>query len=269
MADSSAQATSVARFLAIAHIFLGFVLVCFGIADYVTRDFFTGLICFGIWTGLWMGITGILGVAGTCKEQTNSRDIFASVFMGFSITSAVFGGLIITFYSIAIDSHSYKDYHDSYYLVDEAELNHSIEEAKYSITGIILFIGILEFLLGIWAAICCCVMKVCACCNIHAQSQQMYGQIMQPTMTYGSGGPVAVPMQNPVGLGAVQTESQIPQEGQPQMIMMPVSGPMGGQPQVMQVLASGTMPTAQVSQGFEMAESTGHGKYMTLNNDQV
>lgn len=58
-------------------------------------------------------------------------------------------------------------------------------------------------------------------------------------------------------------------EGQPQMIMMPVSGPMGGQPQVMQVLASGTMPTAQVSQGFEMAESAGHGKYMTLNNDQV
>ena len=93
--------------------------------------------------------------------------------MGFSITSAVFGGLIITFYSIAIDSHSYKDYHDSYYLVDEAELNHSIEEAKYSITGIILFIGILEFLLGIWAAICCCVMKVCACCNSHAQSQQV------------------------------------------------------------------------------------------------
>ena len=92
---------------------------------------------------------------------------------------------------------------------------------------------------------------------------------MQPTMTYGPGGPVAVPMQNPVGLGAVQTESQIPQEGQPQIIMMPVSGPMGGQPQVMQVPASGTMPTAQVSQGFEMAESAGHGKYMTLNNDQV
>ena len=84
--------------------------------------------------------------------------------MGFSITSAVFGGLIITVYSIAINSSSYKDYYDSYYLAYEAEL---------SITGIILFIGILEFLLGIWAAICCCVMKVCACCNIHAQSQQV------------------------------------------------------------------------------------------------
>ena len=84
--------------------------------------------------------------------------------MGFSITSAVFGGLIITFYSIAIDSNSYNGYYDSYYSVNEAEL---------SITGIILFIGILEFLLRIWAAICFCVMKVCACCYSHAQSQQV------------------------------------------------------------------------------------------------
>ena len=104
--------------------------------------------------------------------------------MGFSITSAVFGGLIITFYSIAINSNSYKDYYDSYYLVDYIAINsrsykdyydsyYLAYEAELSITGIILFIGILEFLLGIWAAICCCVMKVCACCNIHAQSQQV------------------------------------------------------------------------------------------------
>ena len=93
--------------------------------------------------------------------------------------------------------------------------------------------------------------------------------MMQPTMTYGPGGPMTVPVQNPVGLGAVQTESQIPQGGQPQMIMVPVAGAMGGQPQVMQVPAAGAMPTAQVSQGFEMAESAGHGKYMTLHNDQV
>ena len=83
--------------------------------------------------------------------------------MGFSITSAVFGALIVAFYSIAIDSNSYNGYYDSY----------SVNEAELSITGIILFIGILEFLLGTWAAICCCAMKACACCYIHAQSQQV------------------------------------------------------------------------------------------------
>ena len=42
MADYSALAASVGRFLAIEHLFLGFILVCFGIADYVIPDFFTG-----------------------------------------------------------------------------------------------------------------------------------------------------------------------------------------------------------------------------------
>ena len=74
---------------------------------------------------------------------------------------------------------------------------------------------------------------------------------MQPTMTYGPGGPVAVPMQNPVGLGAVQTEAKKPQRGQPKMIMVPASGAMGGHSQVMQFPTSRATPTALVSQGFE------------------
>ena len=78
MADYSSQATTVGRFLAIAHLFLGFILVCFGIADYATTYFFTGYICFGIWIGIWMGVTGILGVLGTRKERTTSRDTIVS-----------------------------------------------------------------------------------------------------------------------------------------------------------------------------------------------
>ena len=54
MADYSALAASVGRFLAIEHLLLGFILVCFGIADYVIPDYFTGNLCFGIWTGVWV-----------------------------------------------------------------------------------------------------------------------------------------------------------------------------------------------------------------------
>ena len=71
---------------------------------------------------------------------------------------------------------------------------------------------------------------------------------MQPTMTYGPGGPVAVPMQNPL---VQQTEAKKPQRGQPKMIMVPAYGAMGGHSQVMQFPTSRATPTAPVSQEFE------------------
>ena len=77
--------------------------------------------------------------------------------MGFSITSAVFGGIIIICYSLAIGIHVDSHYHNYYYLRNYG--------AEMAISGIILFIGILEFLMGIWAAICCCMMKPCTCCR--------------------------------------------------------------------------------------------------------
>ena len=78
--------------------------------------------------------------------------------MGFSITSAFFGGVIIISYSVAIFfySHFYRDnrygYRDRKY------------DAEMAIGAIILVLGIVEFAIGIWAAICCCMMKPCTCC---------------------------------------------------------------------------------------------------------
>ena len=49
-----------ARFLAIAHIVVGFLLLIFGIADGVTSirgnnyEFWTGDIFFGVWIGAWV-----------------------------------------------------------------------------------------------------------------------------------------------------------------------------------------------------------------------
>ena len=88
----------------------------------------------------------------------------AGVFMGFSITSAVMGGVIIICYSIVIswisDSGSYNGYYDyrygrGYYSYD----------GKMAILAIMLILGIIAFGAGIWAAICACLMKPCACCG--------------------------------------------------------------------------------------------------------
>lgn len=81
----------------------------------------------------------------------------ASVFMGFSITSAVMGGVIIICYSIVISWIG--DYDYSY------ERGYYRYDGKMAILAIMLILGIIAFGAGIWAAICACLMKPCACCG--------------------------------------------------------------------------------------------------------
>ena len=85
--------------------------------------------------------------------------------MGFSITSAVLGGVIIICYSIAISQlrryHSYYNY-DYYRYYERYYYNY---RGKMAILAIMLILGIVTFGAGIWAAICICLMKPCGCCG--------------------------------------------------------------------------------------------------------
>jgi len=77
--------------------------------------------------------------------------------MGFSITSAVMGGIIIICYSIVIaNARRYYRYYAYYYGRQY--------DTKMAISAIILVLGIAEFVIGIWAAVCCCMMNACTCC---------------------------------------------------------------------------------------------------------
>ncbi len=106
-------------------------------------------------------------------------------------------------------------------------------------------------------------------------------------MTQGPGGvPVAVLMQAGGGMVAVQTVTPGAQGGQPQMVMVPVSGAgsyqpqlaqaappgamtTGYQPQLAQVTPAGAMATGYQPQQVEMPPSYGQGQYMTQQNAQV
>ena len=91
----------------------------------------------------------------------------ASIFMGFSITSAVFGGIIIICYSISIAI--YRD-HYYYYSVRYSERYYDEEMA---LTVIILILGIAEFAIGIWASVCICLTNPCQTCCYNTQQQQV------------------------------------------------------------------------------------------------
>ena len=151
-----------------------------------------------------MCITGALGIPGSGRERTNTRNSFVSktllclalllpnglnmmltipfnlklpggilyysflfinifffqagVFMGFSITSAVFGGIIILFYSIGISQITSSD--PKFYF-DDVESYNEYYQGKVAILAIMLMMGIATFGIGIWAAICTCLLKPC------------------------------------------------------------------------------------------------------------
>lgn len=71
--------------------------------------------------------------------------------MGFSIASSVLGGIIVTFYSMAMGDNIGYSGHYKY-------------DARMAICAVILTLGIGEFIIGIWAAVCCCLMKPFTCC---------------------------------------------------------------------------------------------------------
>ena len=80
--------------------------------------------------------------------------------MGFSITSAVFGGVIIIPYSVTIGSYSqYNNYGHGYGYVPSACV--CPYEAKIGLAAVVLVLGIIEFVIGIWVSIYLCVMKPC------------------------------------------------------------------------------------------------------------
>ena len=66
--------------------------------------------------------------------------------MGFSITSAVMGGIIIICYSIVIANARRYKYYDYRYG------GKYVYDTKMAISIIILVLGIAEFVIGIWAA---------------------------------------------------------------------------------------------------------------------
>ncbi|XP_067047512.1 uncharacterized protein [Acropora muricata] len=235
----SGRTVSMVRVLAIFHIVVGALLIIFGIADSVTAlsnaqgfSFLTGIIFFGVWIGTWMCIAGALGIRGSTPQRTPSRNCFAGLFMGFSITSAVMAGIMILFYSIVLAAESSYSY---YY---ECGPSYRVTCPRYSygvrmgLVIVILILGIMEFVIGIWVSICLCLMKSCCTDPQHAAGVNALSQVVD-------GVPVVVPLQGP-GV-TIQTQ---PFYGYPPAGQTTIGGPVhfqaiGKQPQLVVVPSPG------------------------------
>jgi len=176
MAISKAVVSRV-RVLAITHILVGVLLSGFGIADTATyvsdSNFDNSFGCFGIGIGIWMCIAGGLGIPGSTLQRTRRSNLFASVFMGFFITSAVFGEIIITVFVIRIANTNdlcqgkcpcFGNGCGNVTCDSELESNLCRNKSYNTVMGLasmILVLGIIEFATGISVAICVCMMRPC------------------------------------------------------------------------------------------------------------
>ncbi|XP_074607344.1 uncharacterized protein LOC141860200 [Acropora palmata] len=126
---ASRAIASTVRVLAITHLLVGALAIIFGCILYKCDGLDPGF--FVVCTGIWMCIAGGLGIPGSTLQRTRRSNLFASVFMGFYIISAMFGGIIII----------------------------SFEPPKWDWS--FLALGLIECATGIWVAICLCMMRPC------------------------------------------------------------------------------------------------------------
>ncbi|XP_067047537.1 uncharacterized protein [Acropora muricata] len=118
-----------------------------------------------------MCIAGGLGIPGRTLQRTRQSNLFASVFMGFFITSAVFGGIIIMFGTritticCLCQGQCSCFGHGCGNVTCELESNLcSNDSYNYTAIGLaamILALGIIEFGTGICVAICLCMIRPC------------------------------------------------------------------------------------------------------------
>ncbi|CAH3154977.1 unnamed protein product, partial [Porites lobata] len=173
-----------ARVIAVAHIIVGVFLFVLGLTDRLHGDSWTGKLGFGIWCGLWMCITGGLGILAS--KGSASQYALAGTFMGFTITSTVFGGVVIICYG---------------FFTAFLQLGHHRFNSEIIITLAMMILGIIEFSIGIAGSFSMC-STICNCCGaVSDQSTSvMYvaGQGVVPGGYVIAEGPGGVPMAFPV-----------------------------------------------------------------------
>eukprot|EP00794_Sanderia_malayensis_P001394 gene1394-1539_t len=211
------------RLLGIFQIIIGALCLIFGIAlvSAVGSKHWVSTVGFGIWTGIWIAIGGILGVLSAVHKNTQGLN---AANMAFAIVSSCITFFEVIFYAIAVSYYrtsSYCGYTYRYYYGYTYTCYRDANHTGVGLSAVLLFLVIAEFIVSIAVSIYCC-KSACDCC----------------VQSYGG----AVVHQAPGGL-TFATQQGIPistQYGQPQIVSTYPS------PQYIQAVPQTTMITTTV-----------------------
>ena len=162
-----------ARGLAIAQLIIGILSF---IAGVITISLATEGVTIGegIWGGIWIGITGVLGLVSSLTNCNNGCCL-AGTYMAFSIVSTVAAFINITILSIDIAISSNCRWHSgSYWRCGNA--------GRLGFYIPLLLLMLTEFFTSIFAAVYSCKSGTC-CCAKQEQSYQLFTNSQQGQAT--------------------------------------------------------------------------------------
>ncbi|KAL9961606.1 hypothetical protein ACROYT_G030578 [Oculina patagonica] len=237
------------RGLAVAQMVFGALMIVFGVASVFAVGHWSSYVGFGIWVGIWVLISGILGYIGA-KDNFTPNKCLIGCFMGFSITACVIAGVMFICYCFAV--------------ADFARiLRCSKREMAANGAGLgscLLIFSMVEFFLAIASSIYCCAAVCCSTLSgavgttvtnqqvMYVQPQHMYPGaqggmiIVQP-----SGAVTTMPQGYPV---AGQQQVYIPQQPVPMQQPAYWAVPSGSTPSgVVTVPYAGAAATQMQNQG--------------------
>lgn len=157
------------KWLSVVQIIIGPICLIFGIVDLILPSYYTSIIGFGVWIGLWILTTGLLGFFGSRDPRAPSKCLMAT-FMSFSIIACVMSCVMIVPYSMTLAWSRFFD------------CNRRRQCPHLSVAVILLIIPIVEFGISLTSSILCCMApsQVCACCTGSGQTVPQQVVYLQP-----------------------------------------------------------------------------------------
>lgn len=160
---------SALRVLGFTHIVIGSLMMVFGIVCIAIVRHWTSSVGFGIWVGIWVIITGVLGYLGA-RDNNNPNKCLIGCFLGFSVTASVIAGIMFICYCVATagfaDDLRYDEYYQtSYYNRYYSRVSRHRATVGAGLASCQLTFAIVEFFVSLASSIYCC---NAVCCGVPA-----------------------------------------------------------------------------------------------------
>ncbi|XP_048590607.1 uncharacterized protein LOC116619501 [Nematostella vectensis] len=223
------------RKLGIFQMVIGALMVVFGIASVaVVHRQWTSAVGFGIWIGVWVIITGVLGYFGA-RDNNTPNNCMLGTMLGFAVTSCVFSCGMIICYSFALSEWS-KYLRDPspdrpYYYYYYYKYSSQTARTSIGICVVLLLLALTEFFVALASSIYGFI-NSCIPATSTSQQQMVYlqgqpAQFGQPGVIAGATTMQTYPnqasfiIQQPIGAPAPQGYPQGYAQGYPQKQQQP------------------------------------------------
>ncbi|CAH3022931.1 unnamed protein product [Porites evermanni] len=216
----------VLRGLAITQVIFGSSMIVAGITSILGAiDHWSTKAGFGMWVGIWVLISGLLGCIGA-KDVTNPNKCMIGCFMGFSITACVIAGIMficycVTLQELSLITHCKAD--DFWWNLDK--YCYSRSERKNASFGLKvgscqLAFSVVVFFVALASSIYCC---KAVCCGVPPLGSVTSQQVMYiPRQQIYPGGQAGVVVIQPSGAIASTSHGYVFAAGQQTVFLPPL-----------------------------------------------